>query len=75
MYKTDAELLSAGMMFLTKGMGIIDAERFIAMIIHEKSDYTKWQREYFDAKTPDEIMKEAIEHERNHPFMGKAEKV
>lgn len=75
MYKTDSELLITGMNLLTKGMGVIEAERFIAMIIHEKSDYTKWQREYFDAKTPEELMSEAIEHEKTHPFQGKAERI
>ena len=75
MYKTDSELLTVGMRHLTECLGIIDAERFIATIIREKSDYTKWQREFFDRKSPEEIWQEAVEHERNHPFTGNAERI
>ena len=38
----------------------------------EAFDYTKWQREYFDAKTPEEISREAEEYEKAHPFTGNA---
>ncbi len=33
-------------------------------------DYTEWQRTYFDTKTPEEISREAIAHEKEHPFQG-----
>ncbi|MCM1047207.1 MAG: hypothetical protein NC433_02130 [Clostridiales bacterium] len=38
----------------------------------EKFDYTKWQREYFDIKTPEEISAEASEFEQMHPFASDA---
>lgn len=38
----------------------------------EKFDYTKWQRDYFDAKTPMEIGEEASRFEKEHPFTGDA---
>lgn len=41
-------------------------------IIREKFDYTKWQRNYFDAKTPEEISKEVVGFEKAHPFTGNA---
>ena len=44
----------------------MEAERFIS--IREKFDYTKWQREYFDEKTPEEIKKEAEAFEKAHPL-------
>lgn len=31
-------------------------------------DYTKWQREYFDAKIPETISEEASQFEKSHPF-------
>ncbi len=37
----------------------------------KNGDYTKWQREYFDAKTSDKIRSEAIEYNKQHPFHGK----
>lgn len=53
MNTTTSEIMRRGMECLTKQMGIVEAEQFISVIIREKFDYTKWQREYFDAKTPD----------------------
>ena len=34
--------------------------------MNEKFDYTKWQRDYFDAKTPTEIREEAFRFEKEH---------
>ena len=34
--------------------------------MNEKFDYTKWQRDYFDAKTPTEIREEASRFEKEH---------
>lgn len=36
------EIMNKGMRCLTEKMGIVDAERFISIIIREKFDYTKW---------------------------------
>lgn len=66
------EIMNRGMKCLTEQMGIIDAEIFISQIIREKFDYTKWQRDYFDAKTPEEISNEARQFEELHPFTGNA---
>ena len=35
-------------------------------------DYTKWQRDYFDAKTPEEISAEASRFEAAKPFVSEA---
>ena len=53
-------------------MGIVEAEHFISAIIREKFDYTKWQREYFDSKTPAEISAEASCFEAEEPFASEA---
>ena len=39
------ELVAKGMDILVRELGIIEAERFISIIIRERFDYTKWQRE------------------------------
>ena len=67
-----SEIMNRGMQCLTEKMGIVEAEQFISAIIREKFDYTKWQREYFDAKMPKEISAEASDFEREQPFMGNA---
>lgn len=66
------EIMNRGMKCLTDQMGIVEAEQFISFIIREKFDYTKWQRDYFDKKSPEEISKEASEYEKSHPFTGNA---
>lgn len=35
-------------------------------------DYTEWQRTYFDAKTSEEISREATAYEKDHPFTENA---
>ena len=66
------EIMNKGMKCLIEQMGIIEAEQFISIIIREKFDYTKWQRDYFDAKTPETISEEAFLFESSHPFTGDA---
>ncbi len=41
--KPDTVLRSEGMKVLLEKLGRVDAERFIALIIKEPFDYTKWQ--------------------------------
>lgn len=72
MVTSTAEIMNRGMKCLTEQMGIVEAEQFISTIIREKFDYTKWQREYFDAKTPKEISSEASDFEETQPFVGDA---
>ena len=72
MMASTAKILNKGMKCLMEQMGIIEAERFISVIIRERFDYTKWQRDYFDAKTPEEISEEASQFEKAHPFTGNA---
>lgn len=57
---------------MTEYWGIVEAEQFISIIICKKFDYTKWQREFFDKNSPEEISYEASEFEKNHPFTGNA---
>lgn len=47
MYST-VEIMDMGLACLVEKLGIVNAERFIAMIKRESFDYTTWQREYFD---------------------------
>lgn len=72
MMESTSEIMSKGMKCLMEQMGVIEAERFISVIIREKFDYTKWQRDYFDAKSPTEIRGEASRFEKEHPFTGDA---
>ena len=62
--------MSKGMNCLLNGLDIIEAEQFISAIIREKFDYTKWQREYFDAIPDDVLMSAATEYDKAHPYKG-----
>ena len=73
MEMTTIEVLNRGMECLIKNMGIIEAEQFIAAVMREKFDYTKWQREYFAGKTADQIHEEAVEYAVQNPYKGKAQ--
>lgn len=64
----DGKLLQRGMRCLIDNLGIIDAEKFIAVLSRERiDDYTKWQRDYFDSMTPEEFRASLEEYIRNHP--------
>lgn len=67
-----AELMSRGMKCLMEQLGVVEAERFVATVIREKFDYTRWQRDYFDGKSPEEISREAEAFEQDYPYTGDA---
>lgn len=72
MSPSTAEIMSRGMKCLMEQLGVVEAERFVATVIREKFDYTRWQRDYFDGKTPEEISQEAETFERGNPYSGNA---
>ena len=39
-------------------------------ITRERFDYTKWQRDHFDMKTPEQISAEATAYVTKHPYAG-----
>ncbi len=70
-----ADTLSRGMTILREQMGIIEAERFIFLVKTEDFDYTKWQRDYFDNKTKEEIDAETDAYIAEHPYKGASAKI
>ena len=72
MSPSTAEIMSRGMKCLMEHLGVVEAERFVAAVIREKFDYTRWQREYFDGMSPEEISLEAEKFERDEPYTGNA---
>ena len=72
MSPSTAEIMSRGMKCLMEQLGVVEAERFVATVIREKFDYTRWQRDYFDGKTPEEIRQEAEAFELENPYSGNA---
>ena len=69
------ELMNKGMECLKNNLGVVDAEMFISLIIKEKFDYTRWQREYFDKMETGTFPEEALKYAKEHPFKGSAQKL
>lgn len=58
-YKTDTVIKQEGMSILLEKLGMVDAERFISLIIREPFDYTKWRTNLFDGMTVEELAQKA----------------
>lgn len=59
--KTDVEIKIQAFEILNRYLGIVESERFIALIQREKFDYTKWREAIFEDLTGEEISKKAME--------------
>ena len=67
------ELADAGMACLTERFGAVGAEAFIALILREQLDYTKWRRTYYGAMRPGEFHEKALAYAEKHPYKGNAQ--
>lgn len=71
MTENNVALISKCMKALRTSVGVVDAERFLFLMRSEAFDYTKWQRDYFDAMSPDEIDKAVDRFSAENEFNGK----
>jgi hypothetical protein len=60
MMKSDAVIRSEGMKILSERLGILEAERFISLILREPFDYTEWQRNLYDGLSLEELSAKAM---------------
>ena len=58
--KEDAEIKVLGFEILTRHLGLVEAERFIALIQREKFDYTQWRQSQFAGLSGEEISRQAM---------------
>ena len=75
MTNNTTDLMNRGMACLTEALGIVEAEHFIALVNREKFDYTKWQREHYDAMENGAFRRNAVEYAKAHPYTGDAERL
>ena len=61
-YKTDTVIRQEGMTALLEKLGMVDAERFISLIIREPFDYTKWRADLFDGMNVEQLAQKANEY-------------
>lgn len=69
------DIIDKGFACLVEKLGVINAERFIAMVKRDSFDYTVWRREYFDNMSLEEINEEAVCHVKKHPHKGRGVRV
>ena len=65
--KVDAEIKVLGFEILSRYLGLVEAERFIALIQREKLDYTQWRQNLFAELSGEEISRQAMEFHRRKP--------
>jgi len=53
--RTDTLVRVEGMRVLNERLGLVDAERFVTLILREPFDYTEWQRNLYNDLTIDEL--------------------
>ena len=58
--KSETELRQDGLRALVSALGLVDAERFITLILREPFDYTNWQKQLWAEMSVDEISKAAM---------------
>jgi len=62
----DTVLKNEGMRILAEQLGLVKAERFIALMIREPFDYTEWQRDLYKDMPLDDFLKEAMDFRLNN---------
>jgi hypothetical protein len=70
--KVDAEIKVSGFEILSRYLGLVEAERFIALIQREKFDYTQWRQNLFAELSGEEISRQAMELQRRKPVSSTA---
>lgn len=65
-----AEILDQGFACLVEHLGVIGAERFIALIQRNDFDYSSWQRTFFDKLPPGAFAAGASDYAKKHPYTG-----
>ena len=62
--RTDTEIRVHGLRALVDVLGIVEAEKFISLILREPFDYTKWQQNLWPDRNVAEISNAAMESRR-----------
>ena len=65
---SNMEVMDRGISCLIQGLGAFETERFISLLVQEKFDYTKWQRERFDNVSSEDFFRAAVEYNEKNPF-------
>ncbi|MDP2834379.1 MAG: hypothetical protein Q8Q28_14005 [Pseudomonadota bacterium] len=64
--KSDTEVRHDGVKALMQVLGMVDAERFIALINRERFDYTEWRKRQWLDETVPSLAEQARKLSRQH---------
>jgi len=65
---TDTLLKTTAMNVLVKNLGVVEAERFIALVLKEPFDYTEWRKNNLPSDiSVSELNRQATEYWHNIP--------
>ena len=65
---TDAELQKKGLEILAAGLGVVEAERFVYLLMKEPLDYTEWRKKAFgNLNLESAIQESATLWNKKHP--------
>ena len=67
---TDTEVRIRGLRALIEALGIVEAERFITLILREPFDYTQWQKQLWTERSVDELGQAAMAMRSASPNKG-----
>ena len=62
------EIMNEGINCLVKELGVLKTEQFISVMIRERFDYTKWQRQLFADMSVEELNRKAAKYDRKNRF-------
>ena len=57
--RTDTLIRHEGMLALRERLGLVEAERFIALVRREPFDYTEWQQTLWQDKSVEDVFAQA----------------
>ncbi|MDD4906127.1 MAG: hypothetical protein PHD39_08225 [Methylobacter tundripaludum] len=57
--KTDREIMNTGFESIFSSLGMVDAQRFIALLKRDKFDYTEWQWKLWPDETVESLSEKA----------------
>ncbi len=63
--RTDSIIMYEGMQALREKLDIVEAEKFISLILRENFDYTEWQQDLWKDKTVDKFFFTAKTYDEN----------
>ena len=63
--RADSIIMYEGLQALRERLNIVEAEKFISLILRENFDYTEWQRDLWKDKTVNEIFYAAKSYDEN----------